>query len=69
MTTGSHTHEKATATASATADASKHLGQVAGQEAGNVAGGRSALNKTSPALPETQRSLKEDAQWARQQKS
>jgi uncharacterized membrane protein YqjE len=31
--------------------------------------GRSALNQTNPALPETQRSLKEDAQWARQQKS
>jgi uncharacterized membrane protein YqjE len=31
--------------------------------------GRSALKQTNPALPETQRSLKEDAQWARQQKS
>jgi uncharacterized membrane protein YqjE len=31
--------------------------------------GRKALNQTNPALPETQRSLKEDAQWARQQKS
>jgi Putative Actinobacterial Holin-X, holin superfamily III len=31
--------------------------------------GRSALARTNPALPETQRSLKEDAAWARQQKS
>jgi len=31
--------------------------------------GRKALDQTNPALPETQRSLKEDAQWARQQKS
>ena len=28
-----------------------------------------ALKQTNPALPETQRSLKEDARWARQQKS
>lgn len=31
--------------------------------------GRAALKQTNPALPETQRSLKEDARWARQQKS
>jgi len=31
--------------------------------------GRKALRETNPALPETQRSLKEDAQWARAQKS
>jgi len=31
--------------------------------------GRKALNQSNPALPETQRSLKEDAQWARQQKN
>ena len=31
--------------------------------------GRRALARTNPALPETQRSLKEDAEWARQQKS
>lgn len=31
--------------------------------------GRKALARTNPALPETQRSLKEDAEWARQQKS
>jgi uncharacterized membrane protein YqjE len=31
--------------------------------------GRKALNQTNPALPQTQRSLKEDAEWARQQKS
>jgi hypothetical protein len=31
--------------------------------------GRRALAQTNPALPETQRSLKEDAAWARQQKS
>ena len=31
--------------------------------------GRTALRETNPALPETQRSLKEDAQWARAQKS
>jgi uncharacterized membrane protein YqjE len=31
--------------------------------------GRKALSQSNPALPETQRSLKEDAQWARQQKS
>jgi uncharacterized membrane protein YqjE len=31
--------------------------------------GRRALARTNPALPETQRSLKEDAAWARQQKS
>jgi len=31
--------------------------------------GRKALKEANPALPETQRSLKEDAQWARQQKS
>ena len=31
--------------------------------------GRKALKETDPALPETQRSLKEDARWASQQKS
>jgi ABC-type multidrug transport system fused ATPase/permease subunit len=31
--------------------------------------GRRALARTNPALPQTQRSLKEDAAWARQQKS
>jgi hypothetical protein len=31
--------------------------------------GKKALDRTNPALPETQRSLKEDAAWARQQKS
>jgi len=31
--------------------------------------GRKALRETNPALPETQRSLKEEAQWARAQKS
>jgi Flp pilus assembly protein TadB len=31
--------------------------------------GRRELARTNPALPETQRSLKEDARWARQQKS
>jgi uncharacterized membrane protein YqjE len=31
--------------------------------------GRTELKKSNPALPETQRSLKEDARWARQQKS
>jgi uncharacterized membrane protein YqjE len=31
--------------------------------------GRKALSQSNPALPETQRSLKEDTQWARQQKS
>jgi len=31
--------------------------------------GRKALKESNPALPETQRSLKEDAQWAKQQKS
>ena len=31
--------------------------------------GRKALKETNPALPETQRSLKEDARWASQQKS
>jgi Flp pilus assembly protein TadB len=31
--------------------------------------GRKALARTNPALPQTQRSLKEDAEWARQQKS
>ena len=31
--------------------------------------GRKALKQTNPALPETQRSLKEDARWASQQKS
>lgn len=31
--------------------------------------GRRALSHTNPTLPETQRSLKEDARWARQQKS
>jgi uncharacterized membrane protein YqjE len=31
--------------------------------------GRKALKETNPALPQTQRSLKEDAEWARQQKS
>jgi Putative Actinobacterial Holin-X, holin superfamily III len=33
------------------------------------AAGRSALARANPALPETQRSLKEDAEWARRQKS
>jgi len=32
-------------------------------------GGKKALDRTNPALPQTQRSLKEDAAWARQQKS
>lgn len=31
--------------------------------------GKKTLNRTNPALPETQRSLKEDAQWAARQKS
>jgi uncharacterized membrane protein YqjE len=31
--------------------------------------GRHALQETNPALPQTQRSLKEDAAWARQQRS
>jgi uncharacterized membrane protein YqjE len=31
--------------------------------------GKKALDRTNPALPETQRSLKEDAAWAKQQKS
>jgi uncharacterized membrane protein YqjE len=31
--------------------------------------GRTALKRSDPTLPQTQRSLKEDAQWARQQKS
>jgi uncharacterized membrane protein YqjE len=31
--------------------------------------GRKALKETNPALPQTQRSLKEDARWASQQKS
>jgi hypothetical protein len=31
--------------------------------------GRKALAQTNPALPKTQRSLKEDAEWARRQKS
>lgn len=31
--------------------------------------GRSALKHTNPALPRTQRSVKEDAAWARRQKS
>jgi uncharacterized membrane protein YqjE len=31
--------------------------------------GKRALAQTNPALPETQRSLKEDAAWVRQQKS
>jgi nitrate/nitrite transporter NarK len=31
--------------------------------------GKKALADTNPALPETQRSLKEDAAWARQQRS
>jgi uncharacterized membrane protein YqjE len=31
--------------------------------------GKKKLEKTNPALPETQRSLKEDAQWAARQKS
>jgi hypothetical protein len=31
--------------------------------------GKKALAHTNPALPETQRSLKEDAAWARQQRS
>lgn len=31
--------------------------------------GRKALATTNPALPHTQRSLKEDVEWARQQKS
>jgi uncharacterized membrane protein YqjE len=31
--------------------------------------GRKALKSANPQLPQTQRSLKEDAQWARQQKS
>ena len=31
--------------------------------------GKKALDRTNPALPQTQRSLKEDAAWARQQKS
>jgi uncharacterized membrane protein YqjE len=31
--------------------------------------GRKALARTNPTLPQTQRSLKEDAEWAKQQKS
>jgi len=31
--------------------------------------GKKALQQANPQLPETQRSLKEDAQWAKQQKS
>ncbi len=31
--------------------------------------GKKALDRTNPALPQTQRSLKEDAAWVRQQKS
>jgi uncharacterized membrane protein YqjE len=31
--------------------------------------GKKTLNRTNPALPQTQRSLKEDAQWAARQKS
>jgi hypothetical protein len=31
--------------------------------------GKKTLNRTNPALPQTQRSLKEDAQWAAHQKS
>jgi uncharacterized membrane protein YqjE len=31
--------------------------------------GKKALDRTNPALPQTQRSLKEDAAWAKQQKS
>ncbi len=31
--------------------------------------GKKALDRTNPALPQTQRSLREDAAWARQQKS
>jgi Flp pilus assembly protein TadB len=31
--------------------------------------GRKALKSANPQLPQTQRSLKEDAQWAKQQKS
>ena len=34
-----------------------------------AASGRKALKETNPALPETQRSLKEDARWVSQQKS
>ena len=34
-----------------------------------AASGRKALKQTNPALPQTQRSLKEDARWASQQKS
>jgi uncharacterized membrane protein YqjE len=34
-----------------------------------AATGRQALARTNPALPETQRSLKEDATWARRRKS
>jgi uncharacterized membrane protein YqjE len=31
--------------------------------------GKKALDRTNPALPQTQRSLKEDAAWVKQQKS
>lgn len=31
--------------------------------------GKKALDRTNPALPQTRRSLREDAAWARQQKS
>jgi uncharacterized membrane protein YqjE len=31
--------------------------------------GKKTLNRTNPALPQTQRSLKEDAQWAARQRS
>jgi uncharacterized membrane protein YqjE len=31
--------------------------------------GKKTLNRTNPALPQTQRSIKEDAQWAAHQKS
>jgi uncharacterized membrane protein YqjE len=31
--------------------------------------GKKTLNRTNPALPQTQRSLKEDAQWAAHQRS
>ena len=34
-----------------------------------AASGRKALKETNPSLPQTQRSLKEDARWASQQKS
>lgn len=33
------------------------------------ASGKKTLNRTDPTLPQTQRSLKEDAQWAARQKS